>query len=303
MTAAQTIPASASACAWCGAPLEQRGERLKGRVRCPDCGAATTDPWPDEATLAQAYADWYRPSTGRFVWPGDQVLRYTRGKLAGRLDRIAPPGPVLDVGAGDGALLDSFHRTGRDAWGLERASTRPDVREAELDEVEGSFAGIVFWHSLEHLREPGAALARATKLLAPGGVLVVAVPNTSSLQARAFGDHWLALDLPRHLVHLPANALIQRLHSLGLGVERVSYLRGGQVVFGWLHGLVGLLPGRPNLYHAIRQPAAREQKLSSGSWLTAHVVARLLLPVAAGLAALEAAVRRGGSVYVEARKP
>jgi SAM-dependent methyltransferase len=253
--------------------------------------------------LERAYADWYRPATGRFVWPGDQILRYTRGKLAGRLDRIAPPGPILDVGAGDGALLDSFRRHGRAALGLERASTRPDVREAELDEIEGSFAGIVFWHSLEHLREPGAALARAAELLAPGGVLVVAVPNAASLQARAFGDHWLALDLPRHLVHIPAHSLVDRMSSLGLHVQRVSHLRGGQVVFGWLHGLVGLLPGRPNLYNAIRQPAAREQQLSSASWLTAHVVARLLLPVAAGLAVIEAAVRRGGSVYVEARKP
>jgi SAM-dependent methyltransferase len=303
VSVAQTIPTTVSVCAWCGASLEGRGERLEGRVRCPECGTATTDPWPDDATLERAYAEWYRPSTGRFVWPGDQILRRTRGMLAGRLDRIAPPGPVLDVGAGDGALLDALNRQGREAWGLERVSNRPDVREAELDEVHDRFAAIVFWHSLEHLREPAAALARASELLAPGGVLVVAVPNTASLQARAFGDAWLALDLPRHLVHIPAGALLQRLRSLGLTVGRVSHLRGGQVVFGWLHGLVGLLPGRPNLYDAIRRPAARQDRLSTGNWLAAHVVARLLLPVAAGLAGIEAALRRGGTVYVEARKP
>ncbi len=78
----------------------------------------------------------------------------------------------------------------------------------------------------------GRALARAAELLQPGGVLVVAVPNSDSLQARVFGDRWFALDLPRHLVHLPAETLVRRLNELGLRRGRVSHLRGGQVVFG-----------------------------------------------------------------------
>ena len=102
-------------------------------------------------------------------------------------------------------------------------------------------------------------------MLAPGGVLVVAVPNAGSLQARLLGERWLALDLPRHLVHLPAEALLERLRSLGLTVERVSFWRGGQVVFGWLHGLVGALPGRPDLYDAIRRPEARSRPISARS--------------------------------------
>ena len=87
------------------------------------------------------------------------------------------------------------------------------------------------------------------------------MPNPDSLQARAFGDRWLHLDLPLHLVHVPAPALLARLRALGLRVERVSYLRGGQVVFGWLHGIVGLLPGHPDLYDAIRRPEARRRPL------------------------------------------
>ncbi len=131
---------------------------------------------------------------------------------------------------------------------------------------------------------------------------MAAMPNAASLQARAFGDRWLALDLPRHLVHVPAGALVQRLRDLGLTVERVSHLRGGQVVFGWLHGLVGSLPGRPDLYDAIRRPAARRRPLSAGRRVALLAAATLLLPVAAVLGLAEAALRRGGSVYVEARR-
>ena len=161
---------------------------------------------------------------------------------------------------------------------------------------------MVFWHSLEHLREPGAALAHAARLLAPGGVLVVAVPNAGSVQARLFGDRWFALDIPRHLVHLPAPALLERLRELGLSTERVSYLRGGQSVFGWLHGLVGSLPGAPDLYDAVRRPEARSAQLSRSRRLGTLAAGAALLAPAALAAGAEALARRGGTVYVEARR-
>jgi hypothetical protein len=132
--------------------------------------------------------------------------------------------------------------------------------------------------------------------------MVIAMPNPDSLQAKAFGDRWLALDLPRHVVHVPAASLLARLGDLGLRIERVGRLRGGQAVFGWLHGLVGWLPGRPDLYGAIRRPDARSAPMTAGRRLGALAAAVVLLPVAAGAALAEAALRRGGSTYVEARR-
>jgi len=288
-------------CAWCGAGLGPEARRLRGRTRC-GCGAATTDPWPSDDELESAYGGSYRPESGRFAGLGDQLLRRTRGLLAHRLDEIAPPGPVLDVGAGDGALLDALAARGRAATGLERRSSRADVRETPLEETGGEWAAIVLWHSLEHLRAPGEALEQVARMLAPRGVVVVAMPNARSLQAKLFGDRWFALDLPRHLLHLPAPALIDRLGELGLRVERVSWLRGGQGVFGWLHGLVGGLPGRPDLYDAVRRPEARRAPLPPRGRAATLAAACVLLPVAAAAAGLEALLKRGGTVYVEARR-
>jgi SAM-dependent methyltransferase len=295
-------PSSRPDCAWCGAPLRD-GERLDGRIRCGSCGAATTDPWPSPAELDAAYAGWYRPAGGRFSGLGDRLLRRTRASLSQRIDRIAPPGPVLDVGAGDGALLESLRARGREAVGLEREASGPGMRAGDVaDQERGTWAAIVFWHSLEHLAEPGRAVETAAALLLPGGVAIVAVPNSASLQARFFGDRWLALDLPRHLVHLTAASLLERLRSAELRVERVSYLRGGQVVFGWLHGMVGLLPGHPNLYDAIRRPQARSAPMGASQRLLALAAAVLLLVPAALASLVEVALRRGGTVYVEARR-
>jgi SAM-dependent methyltransferase len=289
-------------CAWCCAPLHPARHDGFGTELCSVCGSLTTWPIPTDSELEFAYGSWYRPHEGRFTGLGDRALHALRGRLASRLDRIAPAGPVLDVGAGDGALLDALAAVGRDAIGLERHSERPDVREAELSELEGPFAAIVFWHSLEHLREAGTVLARAARLLAPSGVIVAAMPNPASLQARAFGERWLALDLPRHLVHVPAPALLARLRELGLEPTRVSYLRGGQVVFGWLHGFVGSLPSHPDLYDAIRRPRARRAPLPPARRALALSTAALALPVAAACAVTEAGLKRGGTVYVEARR-
>ncbi len=295
-------PASRSvdSCVWCGAPLH-KGERLPGRIRCLHCDAATTDPWPDEAELEAAYAGAYRPEAGRFSGPGDRLLRNSRGLLARRLDSIAPPGAILDVGAGDGALLDALHERGRDATGLERAATRSDTLARDVVDVDGRWAAVVFWHSLEHLPQPARALEHAARLLAPGGVVVVAVPNAASIQARLFGGRWLGLDAPRHLVHLSSGALLRRLAELGLAAGRVSYLRGGQVAIGWLDGLVGLLPGRPSLWNAVRRPGARYRRLSPAGRVYALLAGAVLLPVALLATGAEAALRRGGTVYVEAR--
>jgi SAM-dependent methyltransferase len=292
----------AAACAWCGAPLGAAARHETGRIWCDHCGVATTSPWPTDEQLDAAYGDWYRPSEGRFGTVGDALLRRTRSTLAKRIDRLAPPGRVLDVGAGDGTLVSALRARGRDAVGLERHAHGPHMQAGELADVTGSWAAIVFWHSLEHLREPSEALAHAARLLAPGGLLVVALPNIASRQAARFGDRWLALDLPRHLVHVPAAALFAKLEAVGLKVGRVSYLRGGQVAFGWAHGFVAELPGHADLYDAIRSPEARTKPMTTRTRLLALLAAIVTSPAALVATLVEVVGKRGGTVYAEARK-
>lgn len=206
------------------------------------------------------------------------------------------------MGAGDGTLVKAFVRHGREAVGLEPHASGPHLRNAEIEEMSGDWAAVIFWHSLEHLRQPAMALSHAARLLVPGGLLVVAVPNATSLQARAFGDRWFALDLPRHLVHLSPTPLLSKIEALGLRVERVSYLRGGQVVFGWVHGLVGLLPGHPDLYEVIRRGEARRSAQSPTRRCYAVAAAGVAVPLALAASAAEVAARSGGTIYVQARR-
>jgi hypothetical protein len=293
----QTQPQTAASggaeahCRWCGAVFDARATRLPGRVRCGHCGVATTTPWPSPEELEAAYGEWYRPPMGRFAGPGDRVLRRSRAALATRVDRLAPPGPVLDVGSGDGSLVRALRGHGREAEGLERG-------DRGLDAGRGPYAAIIFWHSLEHVTDPPGALARAVEALHAGGLLVISAPNASSVQARWFGDAWFGLDLPRHLVHLTAEAVARRCEELGCRVTRVSFWRGGQVLFGWLHGLVGR--SHLDLYDAIRRPEARRRPLSEHDRRRALALAVAWTPAAALLSVAEMAAGRAGTFVLEA---
>lgn len=296
-------PAPPERCAWCEGDLSA-GTDLGGRILCPRCGAATTDPWPDDDALEAAYGTWYRPDAGsRFHFGGDALLGRTRGLLASRIDAIAPPGPILDIGAGEGTLLDALHARGREAIGLERNPLREDFRDQSPDEVEGDgeWAAVVLWHTLEHLPEPRRAVREAARLLRPGGVIAIAVPNSDSIQAQVFGRSWLHLDMPRHLVHLSTGSLCRGLAEEGFRVERISYLRGGQIVIGWVAGLVGSLPGGLDLYQAVRRPDARIAPMGTLRRLATIGAGVVMLLPAAVCSAYEVARRRAGTVYVEAR--
>ena len=109
---------------------------------------------------------------------------------------------VLDVGCSTGYLARVLSALGNVVSGVEYDA--PAAKEAEpslarlvvgdlerLDLVtefgEGSFDVVVFGDVLEHLRDPMPVLRRARPLLAPGGSVVISVPNI------AHGDVRLAL--------------------------------------------------------------------------------------------------------------
>jgi hypothetical protein len=221
---------TAPACAWCERPLAHGPLRALGQLRCPHCGATTALDWPAERELLRApfVAPVPVRTSQRLCTLGEAARRRARRRLAARIARVAPPGPVLDVGSGDGTLLDALRATGRLTTGIvtgrASAELRPGVHEAEITELGGRYAAIVFWQSLGRLRKPGAALDHAAALLKPGGLLAIAQPSPTRLQARAIGERLLAPGVPHHRVLIPPQALTERLRELGLQVDRIDHL-------------------------------------------------------------------------------
>src|SRR5207248_2019375 len=151
-------------------------------------------------------------------------------RLALLRDAAPAPGRLLDAGAGRGRFVAAARVAGYDARGIEPSTRGVEaareiygvmLEQAGIEEAEvepGSIAAVSLWHVLEHVEDPGSALRRIAGWLAPGGALLVGVPNLASLQARLGGPRWFHLDLPRHRTHFTAAGLQALLTRSGFEV-------------------------------------------------------------------------------------
>jgi predicted SAM-dependent methyltransferase len=139
-----------------------------------------------------------------------------RRNIKSKLNRIrqyATKGQMLDYGAGNGDFALAAQQEG---WRVCVYETSPSATEIlkhrQLSMVsiplkENQFDVITLWHVFEHLNKPGEALASFYKSLKPGGVLVLAVPNAASWDAKHYKSFWAAYDVPRHRWHYNKHAI------------------------------------------------------------------------------------------------
>jgi SAM-dependent methyltransferase len=149
------------------------------------------------------------------------------------LPRSRPAGRALDVGCGNGRLMEKLALVGWEVEGSEvdgRAAERTRRRTGlpvhgsgaeDLDPALGPYDLITLSHVFEHLRDPAAALVHLGRLLAPQGRLVLFYPNPESLLARFYGSDWFPWEAPRHLVLPPPPALPGLARRCGLVVASV----------------------------------------------------------------------------------
>jgi SAM-dependent methyltransferase len=226
---------------------------------------------------------------------------------------LAPGSRVLEVGAGDGKLVAAMRAAGLDARGIDpspaacAAATELGVEVANVgvDEAEvapGSLDAVVIWHALEHFDDPAASLRRVRSWLAPGGALIVAVPNLASTQARIGGDGWFHQDVPRHRVHLTPAGASALLARTGFATARIRHLLIEQNPLGmWQTLLNRLTSERDFAFRLLKRDLPEGSRSRRRDLLVTAIAGPLLAPVAI-LAELAAGLaRRGGSIVVEGR--
>ena len=130
-------------------------------------------------------------------------------------NQIVKPVKFLDFGAGTGDFLSTAKKRGFEVYGVEpnqKARDRAKQKGIELSEslsnLKGSKYGVItLWHVLEHLPNLDEQLKELKELLDEGGLLVVAVPNYKSFDAKHYKSHWSAYDVPRHLWHFSRTSI------------------------------------------------------------------------------------------------
>lgn len=175
------------ACALCGASdapalRVENGYTLR---RCR-CGLVFVSPQPSAEDLALFYAQYFPEESGE-LW--DRIMARNFDADAAHVARVLPPGRALDIGCGYGHFLARLKKRG---WSVEGLDLSPDAARAAWERYGIQVAHEMFrpgllkpatydlvtaWYVLEHVKDPAAFLAEAFKVLKPGGLLGLRVPN------------------------------------------------------------------------------------------------------------------------------
>ncbi len=151
-------------------------------------------------------------------------------------------GKLLDVGCGSGRYLQLMRALGWEITGVEysehavrvaREAVGPEVHRGDVRDVAfspDSFDAITLNHVLEHLADPGDALAELRRIASPGARLAIVVPNKQGLGARWFGRDWVGWD-PRHFTYFSPDGLRIALERAGWCVEQVTTSSRGAHLF------------------------------------------------------------------------
>ena len=73
----------------------------------------------------------------------------------------------------------------------------------------GSLQVITLWHVLEHVTDLEDTITFFKSTLNKDGILIIAVPNPASYDAKYYKEYWAAYDVPRHLYHFEENTVKQ----------------------------------------------------------------------------------------------
>ena len=212
-------------------------------VECENCEFRVTHPRPSPDEIGQYYeSDDYRPhqDAGQglidtlYRWVQLYTLRSKRRLLSSLVAN--PPGRLLDFGCGTGAFLDLCQSNGWTVRGLEPDAGAQAVAAEKYgltvedparirDLPDDHFDVITLWHVLEHVPRLSETVEELKRTLSPTGTLVVAVPNCASLDARIYGTHWAAYDVPRHLYHFRPDDVRRLFDAFGMRVEDIRPMR------------------------------------------------------------------------------
>ena len=204
--------------------------------RCQSCRLEFIWPLPPLRRGLNLYDEsYYRNSYIAF-----EAQRRARFRtLLDRLRRYGAAGPLLDIGAGIGLLVDAARKEGWIAEGMEPSPDAcrlaRDLYGVELQQTEITvvdpqpiFGVVVMWHVLAHTADPRAVLRQAAKMLRPAGLLVMSFVNWNDPHYQlgmllARWKHANAIHVPAILRRFRGPHLQALAQQAGLHIEAVNY--------------------------------------------------------------------------------
>jgi 2-polyprenyl-3-methyl-5-hydroxy-6-metoxy-1,4-benzoquinol methylase len=289
---------------------------------CRKCRTGTTLPVPSAEELAQLYSSGNYRSTegGRRFNPLIEFFISLSGLMkAGRIEKYVRRGRLLDIGCGRGLFLHTMRGRGWEVKGVEFSedTARSVIETYGIDVRAGSPEGwgfcaesfdvITISHVLEHVEKPVEMINECRRILQKNGLLVIAVPNISSLQAAAGKGAWFQLDLPYHLSHFSEEGLAELLKKNFYKIVKIRRFDLEHNPFGWLQTLLNMSGIEGNLFYDLLKRRTsggkRFSECRKSDLFRTFALLPFYLPLSLVLSVFESFVlKRGGTIEVYAVK-
>lgn len=209
--------------------------------QCKNCGFVFTNPRPEANDLgryyqSEEYFSHSKAKKGLITFLYNAVKNYSLGRKYKLISSYKKSGKILDIGCATGEFLNYFKSKGWETSGIEPAENprnyaiqnyNLDVRDEESikDLDKESFDVITMWHVLEHVPGLNERIDQIKQFLKPDGLLLIALPNYLSWDAKYYGNFWAGFDVPRHLYHFSQDTLKRLLDKFQFSVFDILPLK------------------------------------------------------------------------------
>lgn len=209
--------------------------------KCNTCGFVFTNPRPTENDLGLYYqSEEYISHSSSTQSITDKIYysvrNYTIKQKFKLINKHFKAAKILDIGCGTGEFLSYFKAKGWNTTGIEPNETARKIAtkkhglnvhlEAQLDKLKkSSFEVITMWHVLEHVPDLSLRIKQLKSLIKEKGILIIAVPNIDSKDAKTYGNFWAALDVPRHLYHFNPSTIKKLFEKFGFELKETHPMK------------------------------------------------------------------------------
>ncbi|MCA9107731.1 MAG: class I SAM-dependent methyltransferase [Planctomycetales bacterium] len=189
-----------------------------------------------------------------------------------RLNRIASlledrrSARLLEIGCSVGATLEAAVQRGWDAVGVdvsesavaacrERGFSAEVVGPLDLPFDSHSFDVVCAWHVIEHVQDVRTTLREWSRVLRPGGLLVIETPDANCPKAKRLGPKYRKFWAPEHTYTFSQQSLERFFIEAGLDIETAAAIGDWSGLSGSdrMHAVIN------RSYHLMRRVAGVEK--------------------------------------------
>lgn len=200
-------------------------------VKCQECSMCYLNPVFKDAAL-QTYYENNHALQAQVTANESEFYRRIYSKGLEAIHKFFKAGRICDIGCSSGFFLDLAREAGWQTTGLEL-----NRKEAELAEQRGhkvytvpveeakfaeKFNAVTLWDVFEHIKTGSNYLETLKKLLVPGGLIFMQIPNSDALAARILHEHCNMFDGIEHVNLYSPKTIGMLLEKHSLKIEHME---------------------------------------------------------------------------------